>query len=72
MLLRTRWFGHIERMEREIWVRESRSLNINGTIGKGRPQEAWNQVAQGNLQGLHLEKGLALDRDTLRRISYLC
>lgn len=72
MLLRTRWFGHIERMEREIWVRESRSLNINGTIGKGSLQEAWNQVAQGNLQGLHLEKGLALDRDTLRRISYLC
>ena len=72
MLLRTRWFGHIERMEKEIWVRESRSLNINGTIGKGRPQEAWNQVAQGNLQALHLEKGLALDRDTLRRISYLC
>lgn len=54
-----RWFDHVERMENENWIGKSRRLDISGATGKGRPPEACNQVVQGNLQAIHLEKRLA-------------
>ena len=54
-----RWFDHVERMENENWIGKSRRLDFSGATGKGRPPEACNQVVQGNLQALHLEKRLA-------------
>ena len=39
-----RWFGHIERVETEIWVCNCRSLAIDGAGGRGTPHKTWNQA----------------------------
>ena len=50
------WFAHVERMDKEKWVRNCRSLKIDGTAGRGRPRKTWNQFAQGDLPAFHLGK----------------
>ena len=58
-----RWLGHIERMDTDNWVSKCRSLVIESTIGRGRPQKTWGQVVQSDLQQLHLKEKSAQDHD---------
>ena len=62
-----RWFGHIERMDNDNWVSKYRNFVVDGTRWRGRHRNTWEQVIQGDLRELRLEKGLAQDRNAWRR-----
>ena len=40
---------------------------MENIITQGRPRKTWEQVIQGDLRKLRLEKGLAQDRNAWRR-----
>ena len=44
--MQLRWFGHIERMKTEKWVRKCKNLVIDGSAGWERPRKIWNQIVQ--------------------------
>ena len=41
-----RWFGHIERMENELWIIKCRTLVIDLAAEMGRPRKTWDEVVQ--------------------------
>ena len=47
-------------------VSKCRSMVIEGTTGRGRPQRTWDQVVHNDLQHLHLKKEFAQERDGWR------
>ena len=64
---RLRWYGHVERMDKENPVRQVRLINVNGTRRKGRPRKTWQQLVRTDLDQLNLEPGLSQDRETWKR-----
>ena len=62
-----KWFGQVERMGNENWVRKCKSLEINGVAGTERPRKTWKQVGQGDALALYLEKGFAQDGNVWRK-----
>ncbi len=36
---RLRWFGHMERMDVDNWVKKCRDLDVEGSRGRGRPRK---------------------------------
>ena len=39
-----RWFGHVERMDKDSWVKKSREIVVEGHWGRGRPRKTWDEV----------------------------
>ena len=59
---RLRWFGHVERMNADNWVKKCREFNVPGPRGRGRPRKTWDEVVRGDLAAKSLHRDLALDR----------
>ena len=45
---RLRWFGHVERMDRDSWVKKCREIVV-GLRGRGRSRKNWDEVLQDHL-----------------------
>ena len=42
--MRLRWFGHVEKMDKENPVNNCRFIEVGGQRGKGRPCTTWTQL----------------------------
>ena len=52
---RLRWFGHVERLDVDNWVRKSRDIVVDGKSERGRPRKTWAQVIGKDLEEKHLQ-----------------
>ena len=59
---RLRWFGHIERKDKEDWVSKCCSLEIGGMKGKGRGRKTWNECVKDDMRTFRLRAVDAQDR----------
>ena len=41
---RLRWFGHIEKMDRNFWVSRCRAVEVLVSVGRGMPMKTWKEV----------------------------
>ena len=63
---RLRWYGHVERMDKDSWVSKVRSVNVEGSVGRGRPKKTWDEVVQADLRAKGLSREVAHDRAAWR------
>lgn len=43
------WFGHLERMGKNNWIRWIMGKNVERGRGKGRPRKTWREVTREDL-----------------------
>ena len=46
---RLRWFGHLERKDRNDWVSDCRNFEVPGPKNKGRSRKTWGECIRHNL-----------------------
>ena len=63
-----RWFGHVERKEKDDWVSACRELEVDGVRGRGRPMKTWRECVNTDMKSLGLVSGVAQDRVAWRNI----
>jgi hypothetical protein len=63
---RLRWFGHLERKDKEDWVSACRELDVVGVRGRGRSKKTWSECVRQDLELLGLKKEVAQDRSVWR------
>ena len=63
---RLRWFGHVERKEVDDWVSTCRNLEVLGSRGRGRPRMTWRARLDGDMKGMGLRTGMAMNREKWR------
>ena len=56
------WFGHIERMDKSLWVSRCRVVEVSGSAGRGRPKKTWEEVIKMDLRERRVNQDLARDR----------
>lgn len=66
---RLRWFGHVERKEKDDWVAACRDLVIDGTKGKGRGRKTWVECVKDDLKELGLKKEYTMDRELWKNLT---
>jgi len=59
---RLRWFGHVERKDKEDWVSACRYLVVEGTRPRGRGKKKWSECNDEDLRSLGLNRKDAQDR----------
>ena len=59
---RLRWFGHVERKNRNDWVAACRDIVVEGDIGRGRSRKTWRECVNEDMKKLKLNKEDAQDR----------
>ena len=64
---RLRWFGHVERMEDNNWVKRCRVMEVEGNRGRGRPKKTWEQVISADLRNMGVNREIAQDRNVWRK-----
>ena len=60
---RLRWFGHVERKEKDDWVSACRNLEVAGCRDRGRPKMT---RFDGDMKDMGLRPGMAMDREMWR------
>ena len=66
---RLRWFGHVERMDKNAWASRCRTIKVTGTTGRGRPKKTWEEVIRIDLKQKGVSRDLVKDRITWKSIS---
>ena len=59
---RLRWFGHVERKDKDEWVSGCRYLCVDGIRPRGRGKKRWNECVDEDMRSLGLNKNDARDR----------
>lgn len=47
---RLQWFGHLERMEQNVWSRKYWTFTVSGNFFKGQPRKTWKKVIRSDLK----------------------
>ena len=63
---RLKWFGHVERKEKDDWVSACRNLEVAGSRDRGRPKMTWRARLDGDMKDMGLRPGMAMDRGKWR------
>ena len=63
---RLRWFGHLQRKDKDDWVSSCRKFVAPGQRSKGRGRKTWDECVKHDLKCLDLEEECALDRSAWR------
>ena len=58
---RLRWFGHVERKDKEDWVRRCMYMEVEGARARGRPRRTWLEVVRIDMRELHLRFDIVFD-----------
>ena len=64
---RLRWYGHLQRMDKNRWPRKIESINIPGNYPRGRPRKRWIDCTKDDLKSTGLKPHQAMDREWWRR-----
>ena len=64
---RLRWYGHVERMQDDNWVKRCRSIAVEGKRTRGRPRKTWEQVVAADMMEKSLNRTIAQDRVAWRK-----
>ena len=64
---RLRWFGHLYRMEDNVWPKNILTYEIDGRQPRGRPRKRWVDNVNSDLKQLRIDPALAKDRTGWRR-----
>ena len=59
---RLRWFGHLQRVDKEKWHRKILNFKVIGSYPLGRPKQRWFDNIRCDFDKLRLPTSLALDR----------
>ena len=59
---RLRWFGHVERRDRDSWLQKVRRMEVAGKARRGRPRKTWEQVISDDLRAKGIRRELAQNR----------
>jgi len=59
---RLRWFGHLERREKDEWVSAYRNVFVIGARGRGRNKKTWEECIKLDLKSCGMRKEKCLDR----------
>jgi hypothetical protein len=59
---RLRYYGHLHRMDDQLWPKQILNFNVEGTIPRGRPKLRWSDVINKDLKILGISNQLANDR----------
>jgi hypothetical protein len=59
---RLRWFGHLERMNKDNVVSTCRTYEVDGQRGVGRGRKSWMECVERDLRELNLDRRMAVDR----------
>ena len=59
---RLRWFGHVERKQKDDWVSACRNLVVEGNKGRGRGKKTWMEGVNDDMKRFNLPKEKAQDR----------
>lgn len=62
-----RWFGHIERMEDNNWVKRCRVMEGEGNRGRDRPKKMWEQVISADLCNMGVNPEITQDINVWRK-----
>ncbi|XP_065321326.1 uncharacterized protein LOC135928791 [Gordionus sp. m RMFG-2023] len=65
--LKLRWFGHVERMTRDDWVKRCTMMEVGGSRPRGRPKMTWTNVIAADMRSLNLTSIDAQDRQKWKR-----
>ena len=60
---RLRWFGHVERKDKDDWVSACRYLSVDGLRQRGRGQKKWVECFEEDIRSLGLNKKDAQNRE---------
>ena len=52
---RLRWFGHVERKNKEDWVSSSRDMKVDGARSRGRDKKTWTECTGSDM--MHFGRG---------------
>ena len=52
---RLRWFGHVERMKEENWVKKTASMEVEGRRPAGRPKKTWRETVNADIKQLGID-----------------
>jgi hypothetical protein len=63
---RLRWFGHLERKERDDWVSTCRNFTLPGQVSKGRGKKTWGECVRSDMHSMGLKAEWARDRTMWR------
>ena len=44
------WFGYVERMDYQNWVKRCKSFNMERVAPRGRPRKTWDQTLRADLE----------------------
>ena len=64
------WFGHSERMDMSVWVSKYRAVEVEGSVTRCRPWQAWDKVIRRDLREKRVSKDLAKDKSAWKRVTY--
>jgi hypothetical protein len=56
------WYGHVQRMDEQNWVKKCMSLIVGGAAPRGRPRKTWDQTVRTDLESKNLTSEAALNR----------
>ena len=59
---RLRWFGHVQRRQKEEWTKRSLHFDVEGKRPVGRPKKTWRDVVTADLKALGLKPEMVEDR----------
>ena len=64
---RLRYFGHLQRMDKNVWPRRAKHYVVPGILPRGHPQLCWSDVITKDLKDLNIRKELADEQVEWRR-----
>jgi len=64
---RLRWFGHVERIDDNDWVKRCITWKIEGIRQRGRPKKTWWDCAKNDMECLGLSQKDVQPRNKWRR-----
>ncbi|XP_065323137.1 uncharacterized protein LOC135930284 [Gordionus sp. m RMFG-2023] len=66
---RLRWYGHVERMTRDDWVKRCTMMEVGGSRSRGRPKMTWTNVITADMRSMNLTSIDAQDRQKWKKKS---
>ena len=75
---RSRWFGHVERKNKEDWVSACRDMKVDGMSSRGRGKKTWIECIVSDMKSFGLRREDAQDREIWKgrlagnRVTHTC